>query len=494
MLTEIDPYTVLGVAADASQEDIKNAYRKLARRLHPDHNAKHPGAGIQFADVTASYELLSDIGTRRTYDQQKARLPQGYKFMMGMVSSKQSLIRMSESQVVYLLAEIHADPRFTESTERDTRMNLTLVLDRSTSMNGARLERVRIAAHQIIDQLSPQDVLSVVSFSDRAELVIPATTVKDKLALKARVSMMNAGGSTEIYHGLEAGLYENRKYLGPKLINHIILLTDGNTYGDQERSIKLAMEAAKQGISISAMGLGSDWDEEFLDKLATKTGGASMYVRSAASVIRFLNEHVRNLSNSFAERMKLIVAPEADVEIDMAFKLAPHPQPMEVVNGEMLLGTLQLNRPIAVLLQLQLPPAMELGHRNIVRLVTKGDVLDNKQQAFMLVHDYGLEVTNDYDMVDPPIAIMDALSKLSLYRLQERAQEALANGDVQEATRRLENLATRLLELGHTELAQETLAEARRVMHTHGFSDKGRKTLIYQTRYLMLNAPDSIDA
>jgi hypothetical protein len=69
--------------------------------------------------------------------------------------------------------------------------------------------------------------------------------------------------------------------------------------------------------------------------------------------------------------------------------------------------------------------------------------------------------------------------------LQERAQEALESGDVNEATRRLENLATRLLAMGEEELANQALSEARRVAHTADLSDKGRKALKYQTRYLL---------
>ena len=92
-------------------------------------------------------------------------------------------------------------------------MNLTLVLDRSTSMRGVRLDKVKIAAHHIIDQLSPQDVLAVVSFSDRADVLIPATSVTDKASLRSAVSIMRADGGTEIYHGLAAGVAECRRYL-----------------------------------------------------------------------------------------------------------------------------------------------------------------------------------------------------------------------------------------------------------------------------------------
>lgn len=491
MASDFDPYAILGVAPTASAEDIKSAYRRLARRLHPDSNAKNPGAAIQFRDITASYELLNDSTRRRMYDDRirAQRDPNELYFTLRVTPSKRRLSILTEPQVVYLLAEIFPDPRAETSEEkRETRLNLTLVLDHSNSMNGPRLEKVKVAAHQIVDNMTPNDILSVVTFNDRATVIIPATPVRDKPALKARISMIGASGGTEIYHGLSSGVEQNRQFLGPKLVNHIILLTDGRTFGDEEQCLSLAEQAAKQGIGISAMGLGSEWNDTFLDSIASKTGGTSEYIHSAGAVVRFLNDHVRGLSNGFAERLKLSVAPDPDAQLELAFRLLPSPQPMEPENGDLHLGSLQMDRPSSVLLQLQLPANMEVGHRSVARLVTQGDILQNKNQRMQSVSDVALEVVEQYEAEEPPHAILDALSKLTLYRLQERAQEALERGDIGEATRRLENLATRLLAMGQNELATQALAEARRVAHTNGLSDKGRMTIKYQTRLLLLSS------
>ena len=491
MSFEFDPYNILGVANDASVDEIRTAYRRIARRLHPDVNPSNPGAGIQFADVTAAHDLLTDESRRRKYDEQVLAKKRGPSddlyFTLRVTPSKRAIIPLQEAQVVYLLAEIFSDPRASnQPTKRESRLNLTLVLDHSNSMAGARLEKVKIAAHQIIDYLSGNDFLSVITFNDRANTIIPATMVIDKPALKARISMMTAAGGTEIFQGLSAGVTQNRTYLAPKLVNHVILLTDGHTFGDQNRCIELAEEAAKEGIAISAMGLGHDWNDEFLDQIASKTGGSSIFISSANAVVEFMNDHVRQLSNAFAERVKLSIAPDPDVQLELAFKLAPHPQPLELDEGYIPLGSLQGSRPISVLLQFQMPANMGLGFRSVARLLAIGDILDNQPQSFQTISDISLEITDNPPPEDPPSVILDALSKLTLYRLQERAQEALENGDVIEATRRLENLATRLLDMGESDLAGQVRMEASRVAHTSALSDKGRKTIKYQTRYLLL--------
>lgn len=63
-----DPYSTLGVARGASEKDIKSAYRKLAKELHPDRNKNNPNAAERFSEVTRAYDLLSDAGKRAQYD------------------------------------------------------------------------------------------------------------------------------------------------------------------------------------------------------------------------------------------------------------------------------------------------------------------------------------------------------------------------------------------------------------------------------------------
>ena len=63
-----DPYEVLGVSKGASQEDIKKAYRKLAKKLHPDSNKKDPKAADKFAELNSAYEIVGDADKRKPFD------------------------------------------------------------------------------------------------------------------------------------------------------------------------------------------------------------------------------------------------------------------------------------------------------------------------------------------------------------------------------------------------------------------------------------------
>jgi Ca-activated chloride channel family protein len=140
----------------------------------------------------------------------------------------------------------------------------------------------------------------------------------------------------------------------------------------------------------------------------------------------------------------------------------------------------------SVLFQLELPAQMKEGFRPVARLAVYGDILGQTMRPHVAVSDISLGVSAESHNEDPPANVLDALGRLTLYRMQERAQDALERGDTQEATRTLENLATRLFEHGEEELAQQALAEARQVAYTSTLSDKGRKALKYQTRSLLL--------
>lgn len=484
-----DYYAILGVSPEAHGEDIKAAYRRAARRLHPDVNA-NPGAAVQFRDIAEAYDVLGNETSRYDYDVALERdgLPYPY-YILRVTPSKRVLKPLDEPQVIYMLLEIIPDARFASDRSSDAPLNLALVIDRSTSMKGPRLERVKQAAHRIIDNLSEKDVLSVVSFSDRAEIVFKATNVVEKSTLKAMVSTMQANGGTEIFQGLRTAVNELRRSLNPRYVNHLILLTDGQTYGDEEHCLSLADEVQEEGIGISAIGIGQEWNDEFLDDLASRTGGTSDYINSPSAVVRFLNDHVRSLGASFAERLQLSVAPDSDVTLEYAFKLTPNPQPLPIDTQVIPLGSMENTRPITVILQLQMPAMPEDEFRSALRLDVTGDILHDGCRGYKVVSDFSVEVSEKATQSPPPLAILDALGKLTLYRMQEKAQVAISEGRVHEATRRLENLATRLLENGQENLAHAAMAEARRVARTAMLSEEGQKTLKYGTRALLLPPP-----
>ena len=265
MLPKQDYYALLGVTRDASQEEIKRAYFEAAQKFHPDKNTA-AGETELFLGVQQAYEVLSNPKRRTQYDatlppKKNLLLPYTHKILY----SRPNLVRLDEPQMLYFILELGTPPEARESPSPP--LNVCLVLDRSTSMQGEKMDMVKATAIQVLRNLRPQDILSVVTFSDRAEVIIPAAYHQDKTRLEAKIQMIQPSGATEIYQGLEAGVKEVMRSLDGKRINHIILLTDGHTYGDEQQCLALASKLAEHGIGISGMGIGQEWNDIFLDVL-----------------------------------------------------------------------------------------------------------------------------------------------------------------------------------------------------------------------------------
>lgn len=487
--SSLDLYHILGLEKDASADDVKNAYRRAARRFHPDVNPNQ-GAQLQFQEISGAYEVLTDELKLARYQRDRQALGEMPGFMAEVTRSKRNLAVIKEPQVLYILFDIFPRRIGGHNKPQKSPLNIALVLDKSKSMSGPRLDRVKVAAHQVIDQLGHDDRISIVQFSDRADVIVPNTLTDNKRDIKARVTVMNADGGTEIFQGLEAAYKQVESKYDPEFVNHIILVTDGRTFGDEGNCLELADEASQRGIGISAMGIGDEWNDDFLDDLVARTGGASSYINSPSAVVTFLNERVRNLSDAFAERVSLTIAPEADVVLESAFRLSPSAQPLSVDSQPIHLGMLDQKRPISIMLQFQMPAAMAEGARSVARLSVTGDVLNQSRRVVAnRVEDTGINIVVNPDPEAPPPNIVDALSRMTLYRMHERTEEAIKEGNIPEATRRLENLSTRLLDIGQTELAQEAAIEAKRIKKTQVFSEGARKNLKFGTRALL---PDAI--
>lgn len=488
----VDYYAILGVPPSASDEELRRSYRLAARRFHPDVN-RSPGAANAFRDVDRAYKVLSDPRMRQEYHQLWQKYAAGTPALqVETLLSRRQVRPLDEPQLLYVLIKIR--PVLEMALVSEAPLNVCLVVDRSTSMKGSRLQHVKRAAQRIISECRAEDVLSLVAFSDRAEVIIPAQPVTDVASMRALVSAIRAGGSTSILSGLRAGLAQVERYRHPRYVNHLVLITDGRTYGDEEACLALAREAREMGVGISGMGIGEDWNDSFLDKLTSITGGASAYINSAEAVGRFLRERIRSLAAAYAERAWLNVAPATEAELDAAVRISPSPMRLDGATQPISLGALNGLAGMRIVLQFRLRTgASASGEFFVGRLDVGGEVLGAGQHVERLTLDLNVQVAPDASQEEPPPELLDALSRLMLYRLQERAREAVESGDVAEATRKLEALATRLFNQGYEDLAQMALAEAKQVTLTRAFSEKGAKQLKYGTRALLLPTGDAED-
>ena len=479
-----DYYEILGVARDASQEEIKRAYFQAAQKLHPDKNIA-AGETELFMGVQQAYEVLSNPKRRAAYDAtlppEKVNLPYRYRFTF----SRPSLGRMDEPQMLYLILELEApgDGRSTLAPP----LNVCLVLDRSTSMKGEKMDVLKSTAVQILRNLRPQDILSVVSFSDRAEVIIPASYHQDRARLEARIQMIQPGGATEIYQGLEAGVKEIMRSIDSKRINHLILLTDGHTYGDEQLCLALASKIAERGIGISAMGIGREWNDIFLDVLATRTGGSSAFIAEPQEIKRILLEKFHALVQTYADDITLASKPVEGVELSYAFRLQPDPEPIAMSEQPLHLGSILQDASTRVIFEYIIQPKA-VKSEVVTFLDGTLNVMIAARSAPVPTLRLRLQrpVADQLDLETPPRDIVKALSRLMLYRMQDRARQEIEKGNIDVATRQLQALAENLLSQGERSLAQTIMLEVDHLQNKNTLSAEGGKKIHYGTRALIL--------
>jgi Ca-activated chloride channel family protein len=479
-MTTGDLYNLLGLSPNASPEDIKAAYYQAARRFHPDAN-HNPGASEEFKLIADAYAILSDTTQRSAYDSAVLQTGSGPLLAVRPVYSRNPLPALPEPQVLYALIEIH--PAILTDLP-DPPVNLCLVIDRSTSMQGPRLDQVKAAVLQVIDSLRESDTFSVVAFSDKADVVVPAQRgLAEKTVAKAKVSTVNAQGGTEILQGLLCGLTELHRHISPAAVNHLVLLTDGRTYGDEADCLMLASLAATDGIAISGLGIGDEWNDRFVDELAGRTGGSATYIQSTANVATFIQERIRGIGSAYAERVNAQVTLDAQMELLQVFRVSPDPGPVPL-EQPLRLGSLPKRYPATVLFKFRLPP-LRPGAQSIARISFFADIVSLGRRGERLVVDLALPSIENAPAGTPPPALVDALAKLSQYQMQERAWQQVAEGDVAGAVERLKTLGTRLLAGGQPELARLALSEAARLEKTNVLSEDAKKQLKYGTRALL---------
>ena len=483
-----DYYSILGVPRNASQEDIKHAYLTAAQKLHPDKNTA-AGETELFLDAQQAYEILSNPKRRAQYDatlspEEKIKLPYEYTISY----SRPSLIDLEEPQMLYVILDLQS-PVETRRTPSSP-LNVCIVFDRSTSMKGEKMDVVKSAALQVLKNLRPQDILSVVAFSDRAEVIIPASRHEERSRLEARIQMIQPSGGTEIFQGLNAGAREVMRSLDAKRINHIILLTDGQTYGDEQKCIELASNLAERGVGISAMGIGKEWNDIFLDILATRTGGSSSYIAEPQQIKKLLLEKFDALAQTYAEEVVLTVDPMEDVNLSYAFRLQPDPAPVLLGESTLRLGPILQDASTRVIFEYIIQPkAVKSDKTTIMDGKLKVSISQTSLPVPPLNICFQRSVSAQPDPNPPPPEIVQALSKLMLYRMQERARTEIEKGNLEAGTRQLQTLAANLLTQGERSLAQTIMLEVNRIQHQNGISEEGGKEIKYGTRALLLTQP-----
>ena len=301
-------------------------------------------------------------------------------------------------------------------------LNLALVIDRSGSMEGRKLRDVRKAAHGLADLLAADDRVSIVSYSNYARADVPSTLVDDaaRTTLGRAIDRMRASGNTFLSAGLYEGHAQVQQHARRNQVNRVLLLSDGianRGITDPGQLARMARTNSQNGVLVSTIGVGNDYNEDLMTSLADYGGGAYYYVRDSQDLAQVVEREARMMASTVAQRMTLEIDLPQGVVLDNLFGYTSTKEGNTVVVP---LAEAFAGQARDVLVQLRVP-AIEQGPLPVARVrLSYEDVTGEEPERFDRAVAVETVVTRD------TWAVEDAVDRRVLARLQEiRIAEAL---------------------------------------------------------------------
>ena len=303
-------------------------------------------------------------------------------------------------------------------------INLAIVIDKSGSMAGERIEKAREAAILAVNMLNENDTLSIIAYDSEARVIVPATKVDNKLRIIGIINEnIYAGGGTALFAGLSKGIKQVENQLTKDKVNRIILLSDGQANigpSSVDQLSQLAIIAAKKNIAITTLGIGSDYNELLMSSIASYSDGNHVFVNNSADLENVFVHEFTDLMSAIAQ----------DVVITIQLKNGVKPVRLlgrdGVIKGNEItvkMNQLFSNQEKYVLLEV-IPDKGKVGQeKTLAQVDLKYDnLLENKTENETQV--VRISYTKDKKMVDDAIH-QDVLVETELQKVALENEKAL---------------------------------------------------------------------
>ncbi|HNF47787.1 MAG TPA: VWA domain-containing protein [Chitinophagales bacterium] len=216
----------------------------------------------------------------------------------------------SDSADVYLYLKVTGNEL--KSDKKRAPLNLSIVLDRSGSMHGEKLEYAKKAAAFVVEQLNADDIVSIVDYDSDVEVVSASDFVKNKQVLTEKINKILDRGSTNLSGGLLEGYKQVLSTKKEGFVNRVLLLSDGLAnvgITDTAKLKDLVQQKFKEtGISVSTFGLGEGFNEDLMTAMAENGGGNYYYIDSPDKIPGIFAKELDGLLSVVAQQAKISVS------------------------------------------------------------------------------------------------------------------------------------------------------------------------------------------
>ena len=395
---------------------------------------------------------------------------------------------LDQPQLIYILTELAPGESMSGSR---IPLNFALVLDRSGSMAGEKLRTMKDAVKNIIDQLNPDDIISIVTFETKTQVLVDSQPATNKEEIKSQVDKIRDGGGTNMAPAIQEGLRLVSMKQASERVSRLVLLTDGEATDNEDDSRNLANLAGSQGIQLVGLGFGKDWNEDFLFDLADRSLLSAPGARLGHADYIPRPEDANKVFQDVYQSMQ-VVAKDVSITIRMVqglearrvWQVAPLIKDVgrRVIQGRAIVipvGELEKNGA-AYLAEVMLPPRSQ-GTVRIAQTDVTFDIpgVGQKKEAVDLIVQYSADQAIQNQLNG---RVMNIIEKVQAFKLQTQALEEVDTGNVKAATQKLRQAVTILLSQGETNLASQMQEEAERLEQSGEISSEGKKTIKLTSR------------
>ena len=263
--------------------------------------------------------------------------------------------------------------------EHRTPINAAIVIDRSGSMQGDRIAAAKEGARVALERLSSDDDISIVAFNHNVDVLSPAAPLRSAQdSLKRAIDRLTADGTTALYDGVNEGGRQVEEFLSDKKVNRVVLLSDGlANVGPSSPSdlAELGRKLASRGISVSTIGLGLDYNEDLMQRLAAASDGNHVFVERPSDLKEIFDREFGDALSVSARDITITI------ECKLGFKPTRILGRDGEINGDRItlkLNQLQADNERYIVVELQAPSGHDEGDADIADVRVDYTDLDNE--------------------------------------------------------------------------------------------------------------------